>query len=61
MTIPNSDTTYWCAGFELPETIQDKERYIIRVILVVICLFVDLVFILLYDKLNKLMIATTDP
>ena len=54
MTIPNSDTTYWCAGFELPQTIQDKERYIIRVILVVICLYVDLVFILLDDKLNKL-------
>ena len=29
--IPNADTTYWCAAYELPQEVQQQERYIIRV------------------------------
>ncbi|XP_011406131.1 PREDICTED: DBH-like monooxygenase protein 1 homolog [Amphimedon queenslandica] len=30
VTIPSTDTTYWCKGFELPQEIQDTRKYIIR-------------------------------
>ena len=33
IVIPSGDTTYWCAAFELPQDIQNQERYIIRVIM----------------------------
>ena len=29
--IPTADTTYWCAAYELPQEVQQQERYIIRV------------------------------
>ena len=29
--IPSADTTYWCAAYELPQEVQQQERYIIRV------------------------------
>ena len=32
--IPITDTTYLCAAFELPQEIQDQERYIIRVLFI---------------------------
>lgn len=31
VTIPSSDTTYWCAAFQIPQEVQNQERYIIRV------------------------------
>ena len=29
--IPTADTTYWCAAYELPQEVQQQERYVIRV------------------------------
>ena len=31
VTIPNIDTTYWCAALEIPQEIQQQRQYIIRV------------------------------
>ena len=31
ITIPSSDTTYWCAAFQLPEKIRRQTRYITKV------------------------------
>ena len=33
ITIPGDDTTYWCHGFRLPETIRNEEKHMIRVCL----------------------------
>ena len=33
ITIPGNDTTYWCHGFRLPETIRNEEKHMIRVCL----------------------------
>ena len=29
--IPDADTTYWCAGFKLPDDIQSNTKHMIRV------------------------------
>jgi len=29
--IPNTDTTYWCAAAELPQEVQQRQQYVIRV------------------------------
>ena len=31
ITIPSADTTYWCAGFRLPEEIRSSVRHVIKV------------------------------
>ena len=29
--IPNTDTTYWCAAAELPQEVQQRQQYVVRV------------------------------
>ena len=31
ITIPDSDTTYWCAAFKLPEEIRNQTKYVTKV------------------------------
>ena len=31
VTIPNDDTTYWCAALELPQEIQQQKQYVVKV------------------------------
>ena len=31
IVIPDADTTYWCAGFQLPLEIQSSTKHMIRV------------------------------
>ena len=31
ITIPDVDTTYWCAAFRLPDNILNQKRYITKV------------------------------
>ena len=35
ITIPDADTTYWCAAFKIPENIRNQTRYVTKVRIIV--------------------------
>ena len=35
VTIPNDDTTYWCAALELPQEVQQQRQYIVKVAILI--------------------------
>jgi hypothetical protein len=41
LTIPNKDTTYWCSVYNLPEEFASQERFIVKVIIITLLVYLN--------------------